>query len=356
MDNKTPEDRFLTLSDREKEVLALICQHKQYKEIADEFVISVNTVKAHMSKIYNKLELSYLKRNERILIIHNIYCPILKNNFIHQKEEPDFEIIDVTPEPDPISPDEEEVIEGDEMALVTFKQEPIVVGGKEEMSPKKKRGCAKFIITLILGALMVIGAWYSWENYLKDMPIVQSIVQLINPDAVIESSPSAPSSSSSSSSSPSNSNSSNSSSSDSESIIEKILPKTDPYADAYDMGDWAKKDDVWVRLFDYEVARNLIRLDFEVWNKSGKDIFFSWEAEKNFSMTDNQNNRYEIFTDNPREVQVESDERLEITGYGYETVAFKDDSLYKSGVTDLYLKMEYFSTIDEAIFHIAVGN
>jgi hypothetical protein len=355
MKKMTPEDLLLTLTEREKDVLRLVCQHKRYQEIAEVFFISEGTVRTHMFNIYASLELKDLDRDERVLKIHNIYCPLIQKQSNEQKEEPEIEIIDVTPEPEPISPEEEQVINGDEMALVAYKQEPIT-GGNKKMGTKKKRGCARFIITLILGALMVIGAWYSWENYLKDLPIVQSIVQLINPDAVIDSSPSAPSSSSSSSSSPSNSNSSNSSSSDSESIIEKILPKPDPYADAYDMGDWAKKDDVWVRLFDYEVARNLIRLDFEVWNKSGKDIFFSWEAEKNFSMTDNQNNRYEIFTDNPREVQVESDERLEITGYGYETVAFKDDSLYKTGVTDLYLKMEYFSTIDEAIFHIAVGN
>ena len=361
MTKMSPEDCFLTLTDREKEVLQLVCQHKSYQEIADTFFISKNTVKTHMRNTYIKLELDYLDRDERVLKIHNIYCPLFQKEKKNKKQKTDVEIIDVTQDPEPISPEEEEVIDGDEMALVTFKQEPIVIGGKEEMSPKKKRGCARFILTLILGALIVIGAWYSWENYLKEIPIVQSIVQLINPDVIIESSSSSPSSPSSSSASSSgsissNSSSSNSSSSDSETIIEKILPKTDPYADAIDQGDWVKQNDVWVRLFDYEVSRGLIRLDFEVWNKSSKDIFFSWEAEKNFSMTDNKGNRYEIFTDNPREVQVASGERLEITGYGYETVSFEDDPLYTSGVTDLYVKMEYFSTIDEAVFHIDVGN
>lgn len=350
MKKMAPEDLFLTLTDRESEVLQLVCQHKSYQEIADALYIGKSTVKTHMHNIYVKLEIDHLDRDKRVLKIHNIYCPLFQQEKKSKKEQPEIEIIDVTPDPDPISPDEEEVIDGDEMALVAYKQEPIT-GGRKEMGTRKKRGCSRYIITLILGALIVIGAWYSWENFLKDMPIVQSIVQLINPDAETESSPSSPSSSSSSSS-----NSSNSSSSDSETIIEKILPKTDPYADAIAQGDWAKQNDVWVRLFDYEVSRGLIRLDFEVWNKSSKDIFFSWEAEKNFSMTDNKGNRYEIFTDNPREVQITSGQRLEITGYGYETVSFEDDPLYTSGVTDLYVKMEYFSTIDKAIFHIDVGN
>jgi len=352
---QTPEELLSTLSEREMDVLKLYCQHKTQRKIASELYISKNTVKTHMSNICEKLEITTSDAGERKLIFFNTFCPLISADKAQKPQK------DKTPEikePQAKYGVEEKTTEKQEEK----KEEPIADpkpndqdlnndGGNEKMAEKKKRGCARFIITLILGALIVIGAWYSWENYLKDMPIVQNIVQLINPDVVIESSPSSPSSSSSSSS-----NSSNSSSSDSETIIEKILPKTDPYADAIAQGDWAKQNDVWVRLFDYEVSRGLIRLDFEVWNKSSKDIFFSWEAEKNFSMTDNKGNRYEIFTDNPREVQVASGERLEITGYGYETVSFEDDPLYTSGVTDLYVKMEYFSTIDEAIFHIVVGN
>ena len=193
---------------------------------------------------------------------------------------------------------------------------------------------------------MVIGAWYSWENYLKDMPIVQTIVQLINPDAVVESSPSAPSSSSSS----------NSSSSDSESIIEKILPKTDPHADAIDLGDWAKQDDVWVRISEYEVTGTKIALYIEVWNKTGHEYFFSWKDEDNFSMVDNKNNKYDVLGSYARKVNLDSDERLRILGQNIGTVGFNNDSLYKPGVTDLYVEFEYFATIDKEVFHIDLNN
>ncbi len=350
MKKMSPEDLFLTLTDREREVLQLVCQHKSYQEIADALYIGKSTVKTHMHNIYVKLEIDHLDRDKRVLKIHNIYCPLFKQEKKTKKEEPEIEIIDVTPEPEPISPEEEEVIDGDEMALVAYKQEPIT-GGSKEMGTRKKRGCARFIITLILGALIVIGAWYSWENYLKDMPIVQSIVQLINPDAVIESSPSSPSSSSSSSS-----NSSNSSSSDSETIIEKILPKTDPYADAVDVGDWVKQDDVWVRLSDYEVTGTKVAVNIEVWNKTGHEYFFSWNAEDNFKMVDNKNNKYPVAGGYLRKVNLDTDERMKILGHSIGTVDFDNDSIYNSGVTDLYVEMEYFATIDEAVFHIDLNN
>jgi len=342
MRNKPPKDRFLTLTDREKDVLRLVCKQYSYQEIADELFISINTVKKHMFNTYNKLELHDLKKTERILAIHNVYCPMFSEVDESKEDDTEIEIIDVTPEPEPLSPDEEEIIDGDEMALITYTPEPII-GGKEKMGTKKKRSCVKYIFVLILGVLLTLGAWQGWQ-YVKDIPIVSSIIELIDPGVSTETQSEA------------SSENKSELSTIAEPIISSIQSALGSSVDAYEIGDWVKKDDVWVRLFDYEVSRGYINLDFEVWNKSSKDVYFSWEAEKNFSMTDNKNNRYRIFTDNPREVQVESDERLEITGYGHETVAFKDDPLFKSGVTDLYVKMEYFSTIDEAVFHIVLGD
>ena len=384
MRDKPLKERFFTLTDREKDVLRLVCQHKSYQEIADQLFIEKGTVKTHMNNTYIKLGLKHLGRDERVLEIHITYCPMFSEVDESEEDDVEIEIIDVAPEPEPfppddeeiidvspepepispngkevivitpetepLSPEEEEIIDGDEMALITYTPEP-KYGGKEKMKPKKKRGCARFIITLILGALMVIGAWYSWENYLKDMPIVQSIVQLINPDAVIEISSSSPSSSSSSSSS-----SSNSTSSDSESIIEKILPKTDPYADAIDVGDWVKQDNVWVRLSDYEVTGTKVAVNIEVWNKTGREYFFSWNAEDNFSMVDNKNNKYDVAGGYLRKVNIDIDQRMRIPGHSIGTVDFDNDSIYNSGVTDLYVDMEYFATIDEAVFHIDLNN
>ena len=48
-------DGMETLSKREKEVLDQLAQGRLYKEIADELVISIDTVRKHLTSIYNKL-------------------------------------------------------------------------------------------------------------------------------------------------------------------------------------------------------------------------------------------------------------------------------------------------------------
>lgn len=63
----TPVD-FFDLSTREKEILGYLVQGLQYKEIADTTGISVNTVKKHVIKIYEKLHV-----NSRAQALHVAY-------------------------------------------------------------------------------------------------------------------------------------------------------------------------------------------------------------------------------------------------------------------------------------------
>ena len=63
MKENTPENRFLLLTDREKEVFHLVCQHKSYQQIADELFISKSTVKTHMHNAYAKLGIDDLERD-----------------------------------------------------------------------------------------------------------------------------------------------------------------------------------------------------------------------------------------------------------------------------------------------------
>ena len=371
MREKSSKDRFFTLTDREKEVLHLVCQHKSYQEIADQLFIGKTTVKKHMFNIYNKLELHDLKKNERILSIYNIFCPMFsevddteeieikdpipepepflpdEEEIIDVSPEPEpislegKEIIVITPEPEPLSPEEEEIIDGDEMALIMYTPEP-KYRGEEKMKPKKKRGCLKFVFVLILGVLLTIGAWQAWQ-YIKDIPIVTSIIELIDPGVTTETNSEA------------SSETKSEISSIAEPIISSIQSALGSSDDTYDIGEWHKEGDIWIKLADYEVTNGLIRLNFEIWNKTDQDIYFSWSPEQNFSMVDNKNNRYDVFTASTREVTVGKDERLMFTGHGYSTVQFNDDPLYGSGVTDLYVTMEYLSRIDKAVFHISIG-
>ena len=49
---------YLGISDRELEVLELVALGLSNKEIADKLFVSVNTVKTHLSKLYEKLEVN----------------------------------------------------------------------------------------------------------------------------------------------------------------------------------------------------------------------------------------------------------------------------------------------------------
>ncbi|GAB5409898.1 MAG: response regulator transcription factor [Balneolaceae bacterium] len=49
---------YLGISERELEVLILVAQGLSNKEIASTLFVSINTVKTHLSKLYEKLEVS----------------------------------------------------------------------------------------------------------------------------------------------------------------------------------------------------------------------------------------------------------------------------------------------------------
>lgn len=54
------------LTDRELDVLRLVSDRKQYKEIADELFISLDTVRTHVRNIYSKLNVHKRRDAERI--------------------------------------------------------------------------------------------------------------------------------------------------------------------------------------------------------------------------------------------------------------------------------------------------
>jgi LuxR family maltose regulon positive regulatory protein len=58
------------LSEREIDVLQLIAAGYKYQEVADQLVISVNTVRHHTKNIYSKLEVN--NRTQAIKKAHNL--------------------------------------------------------------------------------------------------------------------------------------------------------------------------------------------------------------------------------------------------------------------------------------------
>lgn len=369
MTKKPPKDRFQALSKREKEVLQLICQHNSYNQISEKLFISKKTVKSHMSHIYDKLDLDYLIRDERILQIHNIYCPLFSEEKQTKKQSRNAQIIPIEaePEPEPITPEEEAVIDEDEMALITYKPITITAGGKKNVDkPKKKRGCFKYILGFILGVACTIGAWQGWL-YVKEIPVVVSIIEIINPDFIQE-----PEAETAKAAAPYTQPVTEPTAAPTAKGAEKasepevqlqaavsqdtaVIDTENNTDEICELNDWCKQDGVWLRMMDYKISESFIYLYFEIWNKTGQDIFFSWSSKENFSLVDNQGNRYKTSFSQTEEEQLSNNERLQLKSYGQRTLQYDSDPIYGEGVTDLYLTTEYFSRIDKAVFHIPVG-
>lgn len=53
-----PADRQSLLTTREEEILGLLSEGKQYKEIADKLFVSISTVRTHIMHIYEKLHVN----------------------------------------------------------------------------------------------------------------------------------------------------------------------------------------------------------------------------------------------------------------------------------------------------------
>lgn len=335
MKKHTPQELFASLSPRQKEVLRLVCQGTEYKEIAELLIVSESTVKSHMRAVYDKLDLLHQSRDDRIYKIRSLYCPMFEET-PEDVPEVAIEIIDPENEPEPITPEEDELLMSDQSAMIAlYQNNPSQTFPSERKGKKRRLGCIKFFGVLLILGLAAVGVIFSWEFIQEELGDILSflptseVAPAVPTVGFVTSVPNVPTDK------PSSSN---------------------PSGKTYEIGEWHKEDGVWIRLADYEVSRDLIRLDFEIWNKTGKDIYFSWSPEQNFSMVDNKNNRYEVFTASTRKVTVANDERLIFTGHGYSTVQFEDDPLYNPGVTDLFVTMEYLSEIDKATFHISVGN
>ena len=54
----TPSQIFPELTEREVEILALIAQGRTNEEIAEQFVLSLKTVRNHVSNIFSKLQVA----------------------------------------------------------------------------------------------------------------------------------------------------------------------------------------------------------------------------------------------------------------------------------------------------------
>jgi len=224
MNSKNSKKLLSKLSPRQLEVVIRVCKGYSYPAIAKELFFSLSSVKNHMTAVYEKLDLSHLSKDDRKFQLRLVYCPLLQEleetlpqEQPSQKLEPEIEsapitpdeeeIIDVPQETEPISQEEEEIIDDDEEETITYTLKS-KNGGKEKMDPGKGRRRLKLVLVLIVAALLVFGGWQGWKWFSKT-PIFSS-------------------------------------------------------SSAYEVGEWHKEGDVWIKLADYEVARGYIDLNFEI--------------------------------------------------------------------------------------------
>ncbi len=374
MPQDNPRNKLASLSKRKKEVLGLLCQKKPYKDIAKELFIAESTVKAHMAGIYEKLGLDNLPRDERIFQIKSVYCPLL-----HGKEESKIidaeyeEIVEESEEEtisEDISPELNAMILYDEKAITTLE------GGSDSMQSNQKPIKIKrkksfigrvfgFLVVLIAVSLMVAGGFYIWQTFFcPEVP--QAEAPQIEPEVVspaVQAPEAAPQVEIQEPAS--------------EIIVEapaptvevveptlevvivptvkteKPTPEVIVQKEYYDVGEWIKKDNVWMRVYLHQVDVSG-NLDFraEIWNKSDKDLMFSWNPSICFTMIDNIGNTYELwdfygYGDLDKEV-IESQDLRKIRYGTYSSIAiFKGDPVFNSEVTDLYLTMQDFSVFEK---------
>lgn len=93
-----PVRQLSELTEREREVLRLVCKGLPYKSVGKKLFIAEATVKSHMGNIYRKLGLDMPQRGQRKMMLFQIYCPVLKETtFSPEPDEP------IEPEPVPSS-------------------------------------------------------------------------------------------------------------------------------------------------------------------------------------------------------------------------------------------------------------
>lgn len=293
MKEKTPKKRFASLTPREREVLRLVCQYKEYPEIAEIFVISESTVKTHMDNTFIKLGLKNLKRDKRVIALHTTYCPMFSEYAELAEDVEKIEILD--PETIPLTPEEEKTIDGDDEENITYTPKP-KKGGQGKMDPGKGRKRLKLVLVLIVAALIIFGGWQGLKLFSRT-PIFSS-------------------------------------------------------GSTYEVGEWHKEDDLWFRVYKVEISDPLY-IYFEIWNKSTDDIFFTWTTQQNISLVDNTGTSYvitEAFKYKEENVNLPAGTR-----YDLERVNYWSDPLYKENVTELLFSIEYFSRINKATWRIPVN-
>jgi len=149
------------LTNRQIEVLRLVCAGLTYKLVGEQLFISENTVKTHMGNIYIELELDSLPTSERKLVLFQEFCPALQ----------DMDVIPVVvedqEEPKPVPESVMAMVVRDEKAIVSIPQAEIIdVPYKEIKNQGHPSRLRWMLFGLLLGIILtVLIGFAGWEGY-----------------------------------------------------------------------------------------------------------------------------------------------------------------------------------------------
>ena len=175
-----PVQKLELLTERQRDVLRLFCDHLTYKEIGEQLFISKNTVKTHMGNIYLRLGLDELPDSRRKQAIHQVYCQALRG-FVPLRIAP--EEPEKPEEPEDVPDYIKDMVERDEKAIIPLPPGQIIhIKSKKEEPPRR---CRWIVLGIILGIVLTSGCGYLvWRIYewLNPPPVVSlEIEQPVTP-------------------------------------------------------------------------------------------------------------------------------------------------------------------------------
>lgn len=383
MASKEVIQKLSKLSEREREVLRLVCADLEYKEVAKQLYISLSAVKAEMARVYLKLELDQLPRDRRRLKLFEVYCPALDEADL-APPPPEAE------EPIPVPEEVERMVEEDERALARWGQTlparlraeaeadapPYVItipsrpGAHGEGRPHPFRWIG---LGLLLGALIIMSLLFILDRVgvgrapqaisppatlivpvtavvivtttpapppPTPLPVVQQVVvthtQVIT--VVVTATPLPATSTPRPTATPTE-------------------PANTPEDAVLEVGEWWKANGVWLRVSEVEFrtyAPNFLIVSLELWNQTGDRLLFEWTVSGSFSLTDNTGHKYLLVDGEDKEIYEPGELYPLYQGPYASTFSSGDDFLFNASVTELYLTVTNLSRISYARFRIPV--
>jgi len=372
------------LTDRQREILQLVCEGKTYKEIAGILHIEVSTVKAHMGNVYQKLNMEHMPTAQRRKFLFEVICAVLASGFFKVQEEG-------SDEPDDVPYSVVQMVEEDEMAIILAPAAPLVAPPEPiEVRPRTVRAIRLrwMVFGMILGAILVSGFFYAFGDLVFPQPeivmpepeimvtVIEKIVEVpvemtvevphevtvevpveVEKTVIVtaEPGPTAP-----------------------PQIVEVIVtatplptaiptptvaePANTSRGTILEVGEWWKHEGVWLKVSEAKFGSSShIVIKIELWNKTGNDLIFEWSPTGNFALTDNTDHRYEFEWYSKSQSGVNNTVipagdlvQLHHVNYGSPAVTFDDSHFFDASVTDLYFIISDMSRVPFAQWHISV--